>query len=124
MKKILLILAALGVAAGTMSAALADPASDLKQFQAHRRLDLRSCGCPFDVEPMGLQIQAAIRCKEGARHFVDGASNHFAQVHQGGDTKMVHDDVGGLGTNDLCSQSMPLQFAFELTHHRSREGRV
>src|SRR3990167_7685434 len=34
MKKILMLLAALGVVAGTMPAAMADPASDLKQFQA------------------------------------------------------------------------------------------
>jgi sulfur-oxidizing protein SoxA len=54
MKKILLILAAFGVAAGTMSAAVADPASDLKQFQAFFKKKFPTV--PFDQYANGLYV--------------------------------------------------------------------
>jgi len=54
MKKILLILAAFGVAAGTTSAAVADPASDLKQFQAFFKKKFPTV--PFDEYSNGLYI--------------------------------------------------------------------
>ena len=54
MKKILLILAALGVAAGTMPAAVADPASDLKQFQAYFKKKFPKV--PFDEYSNGLYV--------------------------------------------------------------------
>jgi sulfur-oxidizing protein SoxA len=54
MKKILLILAALGVAAGTMPAAVADPASDLKQFQAFFKKKFPTV--PLDQYANGLYV--------------------------------------------------------------------
>ena len=52
MKKILLLLAVLGVTAGTMPAAVADPASDLKQFQAYFKKKFPAV--PFDEYANGL----------------------------------------------------------------------
>ncbi len=52
MKKILLLLAALGSAAGMMPAAVADPASDLKQFQAFFKKKFPTV--PFDEYANGL----------------------------------------------------------------------
>ena len=52
MKKLLLLLAVLGVTAGTMPAAVADPASDLKQFQAYFKKKFPTV--PFDEYANGL----------------------------------------------------------------------
>ena len=52
MKKILLTLAALGLVAGTLPAVLADPASDLKQFQAFFKKKFPTV--PFDEFANGL----------------------------------------------------------------------
>jgi L-cysteine S-thiosulfotransferase len=52
MKKILLTLAAMGLIAGTLSAVMADPASDLKQFQAFFKKKFPTV--PFDEFANGL----------------------------------------------------------------------